>query len=542
MSAAGLSTTIWEAAALGRSMDVQRHQALLASRGVRNPVDARDAGGWTPLMHAAFQGRASVSQWLVTRGGADPDARDSSALQRTPLIEAAACGSLRVVRVLLSCGAPVSVDAQDARGCTALMLAGWRGHADVVRELLAAGARVDVRDRDAWTALAFAARFGRLEIARVLLDHGAQRDAASSAHERTPLMHAVLMGHVEVARMLLDSGADVSRVDRDGNSVVMMALEGDTQSSSGDEEGARLEMVRMLVERGAGLLEPNKSGRMPMQIAAEDEFSRIAEFFSQCQPLEGKTGSASKVETRTTPDAGAAFFDAVKSGDLSYVLSRVDAMLHARDADGRTPLLLAAMHDQLDVLQLCLSRGANVSNRDDATASSALHFAARMGSPRAVTLLLNEGADASMKDARGLTPMDVAAAFGHAEIVEELYAGGASVQNVSKIDRQTIWHRAVSGNSIEVAFPREFGPAKKRRPEHPSRRQRTQSRWFFGSAHRRKRWVDGDRRTATGSRRGPKLFIECSRRQERCCQPLSCPRERRRADARGQDWRGQSRG
>lgn len=445
--------TIWEAAALGRVVDVQRHLVLLGNKsnlGALNPVDVRDAGGWTPLMHAAFQGRATVSRWLIERGGADPDARDSFSQQRTPLIEASACGNLRVVRVLLSCDAPVSVDAQDARGCTALMLAAWRGHTDVVRELITHGARVDVCDRDAWTALAYAARFGRLEIARILLDHGAERDATSAAHERTPLMHAVQMGHVEVARMLLECGADASRTDRNGDLVVMMALEGDVHLLGVEEEGARLEMVRLLVERGASPVEVNAKGRTPLQVATEEEFSRIVAFLTLCQPLEVITAPPPKKELHTTADASFAFFEAVKNGDVPHVLSRVDVMLHGRDADGRTPLLLAAMYDQLDVLQLCLSRGANVSNRDDATASSALHFAARAGSPRAVTLLLNEGADVSMKDAQGLTPMDVAAAFGHVEIVEELFAGGASVQNVSKIDRQTIWHRAVDGNSVDV--------------------------------------------------------------------------------------------
>jgi hypothetical protein len=45
---------------------------------------------------------------------------------------------------------------RDKRGMTALMLACKRGHANIVRELCAAGARLDLKDADHKTALDYA--------------------------------------------------------------------------------------------------------------------------------------------------------------------------------------------------------------------------------------------------------------------------------------------------------------------------------------------------------------------------------------------------
>lgn len=446
--------TIWEAVTLGRAAEVQRFLAVNPDGG-RSSSDARDAGGWTLLMHAAVQGHHALARWMIESARADPNLSDLGAQQRTPLLHAAAAGKLKVVRVLLAFEA-VDMDFQDARGCSALMLAAWNGHFEIVKELLVRGVRIDSRDQDAWTALTFAARFGRLDIAHLLLERGAQRDPASVSNDRTPLMHAVLMGHIEIARVLLDYGADATKTDRHGNSIVMLALQGDVmprnnQQESDVEEDARLGMVQMLVKHGAPPTLSNLEGQSPRQLATEEGLSRIAAFLKLCQPSEMRTTPLlARQQTLHVSVDTSEFFEAVERGDVPQVLEQIDSMLHARDSRGLTPLLVAAKNDQLEILQLCLSRGANLSVRDDATARSALHFAASAGSAGAVRLLLSEGADVGMKDAKGLTPIDTAVASGHADIVEELYSSNATVRNISTIDRQTIWHRAVHSGSADV--------------------------------------------------------------------------------------------
>eukprot|EP00966_Prymnesium_polylepis_P018991 437704-Prymnesium_polylepis.1 len=63
-------------------------------------------------------------------------------------------------------GAALNVQTSD--GNSALMLAAYHGHVDVVQRLLQARARIDLKDSDGRTALALASRTGHSAIARLL--------------------------------------------------------------------------------------------------------------------------------------------------------------------------------------------------------------------------------------------------------------------------------------------------------------------------------------------------------------------------------------
>lgn len=118
-----------------------------------------DATGKAPLVYAAAKGFADVAESLLDAGLA-VDSRFGNEL--TALMWAAGHSNevpvaegLATVRLLLSRGA--AVDLADNRGRTALMIAAERGHAEVVAELLAAGADPAARDLEGKSALDLAA-------------------------------------------------------------------------------------------------------------------------------------------------------------------------------------------------------------------------------------------------------------------------------------------------------------------------------------------------------------------------------------------------
>ena len=100
------------------------------------------------------------------------------------------------------------VDARIVDGATPLMMASYRGHAPVVRALLAAGADVNVRKIDGFTALHMAGQDGHIEILRELLKREPHVDAQDNDGD-TPLMVACLWGHSMAAVLLFASGADI---------------------------------------------------------------------------------------------------------------------------------------------------------------------------------------------------------------------------------------------------------------------------------------------------------------------------------------------
>lgn len=125
-------------------------------------------------------------------------------------------GNIDIVRGAIATG--TRVDAVDPDGkFTALLLAAYNGHSHVVRELLNHGAAVDSRDADGKTPLIHAASGPFPETVTMLIDAGADVNAAESTEGFTALMTAAALGEVEVIRILLARGADPTLRDADND-------------------------------------------------------------------------------------------------------------------------------------------------------------------------------------------------------------------------------------------------------------------------------------------------------------------------------------
>jgi len=81
--------------------------------------------------------------------------------------------------------------------------------------------------------------------------------SAQDEHGRTPLHLAAGMGQVDVARMLVERGADMSAQDEHGRTPLHLA------ASRG-----RVDVARMLVERGADVSAQDEHGSTPLQLVA----------------------------------------------------------------------------------------------------------------------------------------------------------------------------------------------------------------------------------------------------------------------------------
>jgi ankyrin repeat protein len=129
---------------------------------------------------------------------------------RTLLHEAAAAGSSAAVELLLSSGA--DPNATDGGGHAPLYSLGngcVTAGGEVVRSLVRAGANVNANSGvKNCTALHMAARRDNVDVARALLECGADIEARDSLGE-TPLRRAVNCNQVGVAALLISKGADV---------------------------------------------------------------------------------------------------------------------------------------------------------------------------------------------------------------------------------------------------------------------------------------------------------------------------------------------
>jgi ankyrin repeat protein len=223
----GAQLNLWAAIALGRADDVRamiaREPSLLEARMTRNHHRR------TPLHHAAARNRAGIVRLLLMLG-ADPNATDAAGA--TALTTASQWNAdAAIVDDLLAAGAWLdfltavnlgrygeaetmlrddpSRIGPDGRDTIALHLAVSRNNLATIRWLLSHGVDVNAR-RPMWdcnhTALHMTTESGAMEIARLLLDAGADPNIRDDKHDATALGWAEFFGRDDFAALIRDRG------------------------------------------------------------------------------------------------------------------------------------------------------------------------------------------------------------------------------------------------------------------------------------------------------------------------------------------------
>ena len=174
--------------------------------------NAQNSSGSTALMAAAKNGRIDVVNKLLEQK-LNLNLQDKQG--ETALMQAAASNQVAVVKVLLKKGADANF--QDQSGWSALMKAVYQGNAECVQALIGQS-RQEVN-----RALLVAALSGHKDIAKVLLDNGAEVDTRAD-DGRTPLMLAAAKGDNDLVTLLLAAGADPTLIDQSGETAGALAL------------------------------------------------------------------------------------------------------------------------------------------------------------------------------------------------------------------------------------------------------------------------------------------------------------------------------
>ncbi|OZJ04377.1 hypothetical protein BZG36_03194 [Bifiguratus adelaidae] len=155
------------------------------------------------VYRVAAQGNVAKLKELIAPDNVD---QPESSTGLTALHYAASRGSLDVVKFLIDLGA--DVDLRDREGETALLKAAYHGHLRLVQYFLTdCHTSITQADRDGWTALHNACSRGHLQVAKYLVECGANIDAKSKMGH-TALINAASKADLDVVEYLLINGAD----------------------------------------------------------------------------------------------------------------------------------------------------------------------------------------------------------------------------------------------------------------------------------------------------------------------------------------------
>lgn len=277
-------------------------------------------------------------------------------------------------RVLRALEAQANINIRDHEGLTPLFWAVAYENCELVRILLEKGAYREPVTKDGSTPLAKAAVGSHKseEIVRLLLEYGAETDAAYSKGHATPLHLAAFYGNEAGARLLIDWDADLERLDSNKVTPLFDA------ASQG-----HLKIVKLLLDCGANVQwKPRESNdsdedngessddshgepENPLAVTARPDGLEHAEIIKLLM-------------RRGCQLPGRVFYDAITNGKtvlLKILLESGAAHSEEVWTHNHTPLTLATENIQTAIVQLLLDKGAD-PNAIDGHGSCALQYLA----------------------------------------------------------------------------------------------------------------------------------------------------------------------
>jgi len=290
------------------------------------------------------------------------------------------------------------------------------------------------------TALHYAAREGRVEAVRMLLDAKVDIDALTRGDRSSPLLVAVINGHYDLAMMLLQRGADPNLASEDGVAPLFATVNSEwalrtwypQPTAWQQQRTGYLELMEALLKAGA---DPNariathlwyaayNAGRMGVDYSGATAFWRAAYAtdvaamrllvahgadpnIPTLKPAEGRRrgpdpeGGDQPREDPSglppVPAGGPAVHPLHAASGVGYGTSRVGQQ-HRHVADGWLPA----------VRYLVDSLGVDINLRDH-DGYSAVHHAAARGDNATIEYLVSKGADVKFVSRRGQTTVDMA--------------------------------------------------------------------------------------------------------------------------------------
>ena len=425
-------------------------------------VDQKDKLGNRALWYAYKNGDDEMMRLLIEHGVNLKVPFDM--WKSLPLIEAVKDKKFEIARLFLQKGA--SVDQKDRLGNRALWYAYKNGDEEMMRLLIEHDANlilanlifansspppfietvkdkklgiarvflqnkasVDQKDELDNTALWYAYKNGDEEMVKLLIEYGANLNAAFKQWGCIPLIKAVKDKKFEMARLFLQNKASVDQKDIWGNTPLWYAY------NNVDEE-----MMKLLIEHRANLDTIfNEQGLTPLQAAVKDrKFEMVCLFLQKGASVDQKDKLGNT-----------AFWYAYNNGDEKMMKLLIE---HRANLDtifneqGLTPLQAAVKDRKFEMVCLFLQNKASVDQKSKC-GDTALWYAYENGDEEMAEFLIKCGVNLNVVfNRQGYTPLQAAVKDREFEMARLFLRNKAFVDQKDKDGNTAFWYAYKQGD------------------------------------------------------------------------------------------------
>ncbi|MBI9079246.1 MAG: ankyrin repeat domain-containing protein [Pseudodesulfovibrio sp.] len=341
--------------------DLARAQSAIASGDDVNGVYDRD----TMLCWALREKNQPIIKLLLQSPELDVNKRGTyydafGEWERTPLILAAHMGQAEIVSILLQKGAKVNArdrtgSTPEARGNTALIKAAQRDHTETIKVLLTQGKgiRVDAQTTTGQTPLWFVVEAEDLEAVKLLHSHGAKINHPDDTGQ-SMLIGTFLHKRYDVLDFLVANGANINMVNNYGHTTLMTAI----TYLGGDDAKTVFKFLEKFITLKPKLdlqqIKTSHGGYSALYLAARFGFVNAGKLLLD----NGASIDIKSLATGGTPLHIAAGANQI---DFAKFLIKHKANLEIFDKSGSTPLIVAVTHAHADMVEVLVDSGAVIN-------------------------------------------------------------------------------------------------------------------------------------------------------------------------------------
>ena len=423
---------------------------LLVKEGV--DINAKDKDGITALMEASIMGHTKIVEFLL-ESGAEVDAAASSEV--TALWLAASEGRSDVMKILLD----KMADPKNTRidGITALMTASVGGHVDAVKLLLENGADATATDKDGLTCLMNAAENGNVEVLKALAGHVDDKaflDAVSTTGYNA-LTIASAHGHAGAIEFLVEAGANVGAVDDNGVTALMYAAasnhvdamkmlvekgqaEIDFKHSHGGtalleaSTGGAKDAIKFLLDSGCQFDFVDNDGVSPlMAVASQGSIDGQTAIIEALQKVKSEAEMKEHINMFSYSGGSSVMF-AAAGGHVNCTKQLIGLGADVNAIARATP-------DYLEKLKKMVEEGTVTEDEPNVDGVTALHVAAQGGHLEVVDILIEAGADVTVLDDEKRSAIMLSVKGNYGDVSKSLVKAGAD-PNTSYTDDEGKTH------------------------------------------------------------------------------------------------------